>query len=93
MCEKFWNKGFKDGSFLSRWNGYSPTLIGGLYSNNMGIGEDKFNKCMGWFSGIGDVDWWIKEELDKLTKEETHELRIICAYKEYINDFITQDLV
>ena len=74
--ERPWVKKFKTGEYLHKWKGYGTILIGGPYSVDIGIGEEKFSHCMDFFCGIGDVDWWIKEELDKLTKEEEEELEV-----------------
>lgn len=94
VYERDWVKKFKTGEYLHDWKGYGTILIGGPYSDNIGIGEEKFSHCMGFFCGIGDVDWWIKEELDKLTKEEEEELEWICKYKTYISkEVITRELV
>ena len=82
--ERDWVKKFKTGEYLYDWKGYDTILIGGPYSDNIGIGEEKFSHCMDFFCGIGDVDWWIKEELNKLTKEEKEELEWICKYKTYL---------
>ena len=48
---------------------------------------------MDFFCGIGDVTWWIKSELDKLTEEETTELLWICKYKTYIKNLITAEKI
>ena len=88
ICESAWVKKFKTGKYLHKWKGYEAILIGGPYSDNIGIGEEKFSHCIGFFCGIGDVDWWIKEELDKLTKEEKEELQWICKYKTQTKDSI-----
>lgn len=85
IYERPWVKKFKTGEYLRKWKGYDTILIGGPYSNNIGVGEEKFVHCMDFFCGIGDVDWWIKEKLDKLTKEEEEELEWICKYKTYLD--------
>lgn len=94
MRNRPWVKKFETGEYLRKWNGYEPYILGcTIYSQHIGIGEDKYFKCIGEFNGIGDVDWWIKEELDKLTQEEIIELKLICEYKTYLNNFITDDLI
>ena len=85
MYERPWVEKFKTGEYLSKWKGYDTILIGGPYSQNIGIGEEKFSHCIDYFSGIGDVDWWITAELNKLTKDEESELEWICKYKTYIS--------
>lgn len=86
IYERDWVKKFKTGEYLHDWKGYNTILIGGPYSDDIGIGEEKFSHCMDFFCGIGDVDWWIKGELDKLTKEEEEELEWICKYKTYLKE-------
>ena len=39
---------------------------------------------MGFYCGIGDVDWWISSKLDKLSNDELRELEWICKYKTYL---------
>ena len=66
MRNRPWVEKFETGEYLRKWNGHEPHVLGcTIYSEYIGIGEDKFFKCVGEFNGIGDVDWWIKEELDK----------------------------
>ena len=86
--ERDWVSKLGTGEYLHKWKGYDSILIGGPYSVDIGIGEEKFSHCMDFFCGIGDVDWWIKEELDKLTKEEEEELEWICKYKTYLKEEI-----
>lgn len=93
MRNRPWVEKFQNGEYLRKYKGYDPYLIGGLYSENIGIGEEKFKHCMGDFSGIGDVNWWIKAELDKLTEEELKELELICKYKTYLKNFINIDII
>ena len=81
--ERPWVKKIKTGEYLYNWKGYNTIiLIGGPYSEKIGIGEEKFIHCIGFF---GDVSWWIKAELDKLTEDEETELEWMCRYKSYIN--------
>ena len=68
-----WQTKFASGEYLHEWNGYSPYFIGCMAAPMYG-GEEKFLHCCGFFSGIGDVEWWIKAELDKLSTEEQSEL-------------------
>jgi len=83
----------KNGEYLYTWNGYDPILLGGPYSDYLNVGEERFYNCIGYFSGICDVDWWVKEELDKLTPPELAELENICEYKKYVNKTITPELM
>ena len=91
MRNRPWVEKFENGEYLRSWKGYGTILIGGPYSDSLGIGEEKFIRCMGFFCGIGDVDWWVKSELDNLTESEETELEWICKYKTYIKEeVITQ---
>jgi len=92
--ERDWVRKFKTGEYLHDWKGYNTILIGGPYSENIGIGEEKYTHCMGFFCGIGDVDWWIASELDKLSPDELEELEWICKYKTYLDkEIITHERV
>ena len=82
--ERPWRAKFESGEYLRKWNGYDPILIGGLYFNSLDIGEERFSHCVDYFSGIGDVSWWITAELEQLTLEQLVELDNICRYKDYI---------
>lgn len=93
MNDHFWMEKFKSGEFLYSYVGFSPILIGGMYSENIGIGEEKFTQCTGWYSGIGDVEWWVASELDKLSATERDDLLWICKYKTYLKTAIYPDLV
>ena len=46
MYERPWVEKFKTGEYLSKWKGYDTILIGGPYSQNIGIGEEKFIHCI-----------------------------------------------
>jgi hypothetical protein len=89
-----WVEKFETGEYLREWNGYTPFVLGcTAYSQYIGIGEEKFFHCVGEFNGIGDVEWWISAEIEKLTPEEIEELALICGYKTYLKDFITHELI
>lgn len=91
--ERPWVEKLRNGEYLNKWNNFDPILIGGSYSEFIGIGEDKYQHCIDGFSGIGDVSWWITRELDNLTEEQLKELENICKYKTYLNKIINIDLV
>lgn len=94
MREKPWVKKFETGEYLREWNGYDPGILGcTIYSESINIGEEKFFKCIGEFNGIGDVSWWIKDKIEKLTPDELQELEFICEYKTYIKNFISSELI
>lgn len=66
------------GEFITKWNGYSSFYAGNFYGSSLKLGgEEKFEHCYDFFSGIGDVDWWIKSELDALSIEDQNELLAI----------------
>ena len=73
------------GEYIREWNGYVPFFVGCFYGDDLVLGgEDKFKHCWDWFSGIGDVEWWIKPEMDKLTQAEQDELlSILKRNKEF----------
>ena len=94
IYERHWVQKFKTGEYLYDWKGYKTILIGGPYSENIGIGEEKYIHCMNFFCGIGDVDWWIASELAKLSPDELEELEWICKYKTYLDkEIITYERV
>jgi hypothetical protein len=93
MRNRHWVEKFENGEYLRKWRDHRPGLINGIYDNPLNIGEEKFHHCTGSFYGIGDVEWWITEELNKLSDEEKNELDLICSYKEYVKDFITFDKI
>lgn len=85
----------ESGEYLREWNGYAPHYAGCFYGSDLVLGgEEKFRQCYGFFSGIGDVEWWIKEELDKLTSEEQEELLFILkrnkAFHEYTGSIVPE---
>jgi hypothetical protein len=86
----FWVEKFDNGEFLREWNGFDPFYLGPM-CDNLNIGEEKYIHCTGSYYGIGDVEWWIKEELDKLNDDEKKELLLICQYKKYLRDKISYD--
>lgn len=84
-----WKRKLDSGEYLYEWNGYSPHFAGSMYGSSVCLGgEEKFYHCHDFFSGIGDVSWWIKEELDKLTKEEQDELLYILKRNKSVDEYI-----
>lgn len=81
-------KKFETGEYISEWNGYTPYYAGCFVGSSVVLGgEEKFSKCYDFFSGIGDVDWWIKEELDNLTEEQQQELLSILKRNKAFDDY------
>ena len=70
-----WKAKFENGEYIATWNGYSPYDIGCFTASDIVLGgEERYAKCHGWFSGIGDVVWWDKTELDKLPSQHQDNL-------------------
>ncbi len=86
---------FESGEYLHEWNGFSPFDLGAVaYSEVINdTSAEKYFHCVGEFNGIGDVSWWIKEEIDKLDSDQLTELRYICEYNQYIRKFVSVELV
>ena len=87
MTREFVKK-LETGEYIIKWNGFVPFYAGCFYGSDLVLGgEEKFSHCYDFFSGIGDVEWWIKDELDKLTEDEQEELISILkrnkAFYEY----------
>jgi hypothetical protein len=94
MTREFFKK-LETGEYISEWNGYSPFYAGCFYGSDLVLGgEEKFSHCYDFFSGIGDVEWWIKEELDNLTEKQQEELLSILkrnkAFYEYKNKLVPE---
>ena len=83
-----WERKLDSGEYLYEWNDYSPEYAGCMYGSDMCLGgEEKFYHCYDFFSGIGDVVWWIKEELDKLTTQEQEELLFILKRNKSFDEY------
>ena len=84
-----WQEKFDAGEYIPEWNGYSPFYIGCFTSGVICLGgEERYSKCHGFFSGIGDVVWWDKTELDKLTPEEQDDLLRILKRNKQFDDYV-----
>lgn len=84
----------RSGEYLHEWNGFSPFYAGCSYGNDKCLGgEFKFAHCYGSFHGVGDAEWWIKEEIDKLTDDEQSELLEILKRNKRVDDSITREVV
>lgn len=82
-----WVSKFESGEYLREWRGYEPFFITGFYFDHIG-GEKEFSHCVGMFSGIGDVEWWISAELDKLTDDQKIRLESILRRDKTFRDQI-----
>jgi hypothetical protein len=59
----------------STWHGFSPFYAGCTYGSHVCLGgEEKYQHCYGYSYGIGDLEWWRIDELEKLPQEEKDEL-------------------
>jgi hypothetical protein len=83
-----WQEKFENGEYISTWNGYSPFYIGCFSAGDIVLGgEEQYARCHGWFSGIGDVVWWDKTELDKLSPEHQDNLLKILKRNKQFDDY------
>lgn len=81
-----WQTKLENGEYLSEWRGYTPHYIGCMYGDTCCLGgERKFSHCYDFFSGIGDVEWWIKSEIDKLSDDEKDELESLMERNKIFN--------
>jgi hypothetical protein len=83
-----WQEKFESGEYISTWNGYSPYYIGCFSAGGIVLGgEEQYSKCHGWFSGIGDAVWWVKEELDNLSPQHQDNLLKILKRNKQFDDY------
>jgi len=86
-----WQISLQKGEFILKWNGYTPHYAGCFYGDKTVLGgEEKYRHCYDFFSGIGDVEWWIKAELEKLTPEEQTELLYFIKRNEAFDKYKNQ---
>lgn len=84
-----WQVKLQSGEYVHNFRGYAPHWAGCFYGDSHKLGgEEKFSHCYDFFSGIGDVDWWIVAELNKHTKEELDQLELICARNKWVKEKI-----
>ena len=84
-----WQEKLETGEYISKWNGYSPFYVGCFTGGEICLGgEERYSKCHDFFSGIGDVVWWDKTELDKLTPEEQDDLLRILKRNKQFDDYV-----
>lgn len=83
-----WKAKFENGEYIDTWNGYSPYDIGCFTASDIVLGgEERYAKCHGWFSGIGDVVWWDKTELDKLSPQHQDNLLKLLKRNKQFDDY------
>jgi hypothetical protein len=87
MTREFQAK-LKSGEVMHDWNGFSPHYAGCFYGDKVCLGgEEKFSHCYDFSAGIADVEWWIVDELEKLTQEEKDELLHILKRNKNFDEY------
>lgn len=70
----------ESGEYIRDFNGFSPFYCGCMYGSSLVLGgEEEFRHCYDFFSGVGDVDWFIVSELNKLSDEQKERLTFILS--------------
>jgi hypothetical protein len=88
-----WVDKFESGEYLREWRGFSPFWMGCFYGDSVMLGgEEEFSHCYDFFSGIGDVDWWIADEIEKLTEEQKERMYLIMERNKSVNDMLDSRL-
>ena len=83
-----------EGRCVNKWRGFDPFWLGCFYGDSVILGgEEKYSHCYDFFSGIGDVSWWVVAEIDKLSSEEQEEMYQLMVRNKAIADRITFELV
>lgn len=89
----YWKEKLDSGEYILTWRGFNPFYLGCSYGDRVILGgEEEFNHCYGFYFGIGDVEWWIKEELEKLTNDKKNKLYYILKRNKEVNDFFNKDV-
>lgn len=79
-----WMYKFETGEYLREFRGFEPYWCGCFYGDSVQLGgEDEFSHCYDFFSGIGDVEWWISAELEALTDEQKDRLESLMKRNKY----------
>ena len=79
---------FESGEYIHTYEKFTPFYIGNFYGSDITLGGEKeFIHCCGFFSGIGDAEWWNKKELDKLTEEQHVRLKQILRRNKLLDNF------
>jgi hypothetical protein len=65
--------------------------MGCFYGDSVVLGGEKeFSHCYDFFSGIGDVEWWITEEIEKLTEEQKERMYSILVRNKSVNTMLEE---
>lgn len=84
-----WMIKLENGEYLSEWRGFSPYWIGCFYGGSVVLGgEEEFKHCYDFFSGIGDVEWWIAAEIEKLTDEQKERMYSLMVRNKEVRTWI-----
>ena len=84
-----WMIKLDSGEYLSEWRGFSPYWMGCFYGQSVVLGgEEEFSHCYDFFSGIGDVDWWIAAEIEKLTDEQKDRMYSLMVRNKEVRTWI-----
>ena len=84
-----WMIKLDSGEYLSEWRGFSPYWMGCFYGDSVVLGgEEEFSHCYDFFSGIGDVDWWIASEIQKLTDEQKDRMYSLMVRNKEVSKWI-----
>jgi hypothetical protein len=90
MRKREWVYKFESGEYLREWRGFSPFWMGCFYGDSVVLGgEEEFSHCYDFFSGIGDVEWWITEEIEKLTEEQKERMYSILVRNKSVDDMLS----
>lgn len=85
-----WVDKFKTGEYLRKWRGFSPFWLGCFYGGDVVLGGEKeFSHCYDFFSGVGDVEWWITAEIDKLTEEQKERMHSLMVRNKSVDNMLS----
>jgi hypothetical protein len=85
-----WVAKFESGEYARSWNSYGPGLLASPYQQLFGD-ESEFDRCTGFFYGIGDVEWWVSAELEGLSPVQADRLLGILERNDAYNKHIHTD--
>jgi hypothetical protein len=87
-----WMLKLQSGEYIREWRGFTPYSLGCFYGSSVRLGgEGEFSHCYDFFSGIGDVEWWIVAEIEKLTDEEQERMYSLMVRNEKVATFIREN--
>jgi hypothetical protein len=87
-----WVEKFKTGEYLREWRGFNPHWLGCFYGQSVTLGgEDEFSHCYDFFSGIGDVEWWITAEIEKLSEDEKERMYSLMNRNKSVDEMLVEN--